>query len=113
MRAGYHPAMPDRGGTLKEQGFYKSPAWRRIRLQALQRDHYVCQLRLSPKCTGIATEVHHILPLEDHPDLGMSLTNLVSCCWWCHEETKQRKTKTVSVSGVRVINISDGSDDES
>ena len=113
MRAGYHPAMPDRGGTLKEQGFYKTPAWRKIRLQALQRDHYICQLRLSSHCTGIATEVYHIQELESRPDLGLSLDNLTSCCWYCHEETKTRKTKPKTITGVRVINITDGSDDES
>lgn len=115
MRPGFHPSMPDKGGTLKDQGFYKRPAWRRVRLQALQRDHYMCQLRLSPRCTGIATEVHHIKELESHPDLGLNLDNLTSCCWYCHEETKT-KTKTSKPkkgSGVRVIRIGDGSDDES
>ena len=113
MRAGYHPSMPDRGGTLKDQGFYKRPAWRRIRLQALQRDHYICQLRLSPRCTEIATEVHHIKELEDHPELGLCLDNLTSCCWYCHEETKTKKSKPKQISGVRVIRIGDGSDDVS
>ena len=111
MRNGYHPSLErDRPETLKGQGFYKSPAWKRIRAQALIRDHYVCQLRLSSKCTGIATEVHHIMSLEGHPDLGLSLDNLISCCWFCHEETKQRK-QSVSVPGVRIIKISNGGND--
>lgn len=78
-------------------------------MQALARDHYACQLRASPKCSGIATEVHHIIPLETDPSLGLDLTNLISCCWWCHEETKTRK-KPVAISGVRVIHVGDGSE---
>lgn len=108
MRYGYHPAE-HRERTQKEQGFYKSPAWRRIRVQALTRDHYLCQLRTSSKCSGIATEVHHIVPLETNPALGLELSNLVSCCWWCHEETKIRKPPP-AISGVRVIRVGDGSE---
>ena len=113
MRYGYHPS--DRRGhaqTQKEAGFYKTPAWRRIRLQALTRDHYLCQLRTSSKCSGLATEVHHIIPLEADPSRGLDLENLVSCCWWCHEETKTRK-KTETATGARVIRIADGSELES
>ena len=108
MRYGYHPAE-HRERTQKEQGFYKSSAWRRIRVQALTRDHYLCQLRTSSKCSGVATEVHHIIPLETNPELGLELSNLVSCCWWCHEETKIRKPPP-AISGVRVIRVGDGSE---
>ena len=73
----------------------------------------MCQLRLSPRCTGIATEVHHIKELESNPDLGLSLDNLISCCWYCHEETKTKASKPKKVSGVRIFRIGDGSDDES
>ena len=110
MRYGYHPS---KGGghtqTQKDTGFYKTPAWRRIRIQALTRDHYLCQLRTSKKCSVFATEVHHIVPLESDPSRGLDLDNLVSCCWWCHEETKTRK-KPVAVYGARVIRIADGSE---
>jgi 5-methylcytosine-specific restriction endonuclease McrA len=113
MRYGYHPS--DRRGhtqTQKEAGFYKTPAWRRIRKQALTRDHYLCQLRTSKKCSGFATEVHHIVPLETDPARRLDLENLVSCCWWCHEETKPKK-KPAAVYGARVIRITDGSEIES
>ena len=110
MRYGYHPSE-GRGyaQAQKETGFYKTPAWRRIRTQALTRDHFLCQLRISKKCSVIATEVHHIVPLETDPARGLDLENLVSCCWWCHEETKTRK-KPVVVYRARVIRIADGSE---
>jgi 5-methylcytosine-specific restriction endonuclease McrA len=37
-----------------------SRAWRQVRLFVLNRDGYLCQLRLSC-CTGLATEAHHVL----------------------------------------------------
>lgn len=105
MRAGYHPTEPDNSGeSLKKQGFYHSPAWRKCRKLALQRDHYQCTLRISPKCSRVATEVHHKKALEDFPELAFDLDNLASCCWWCHEETKTRQRQTLP-SGVRIIRM--------
>lgn len=89
--------------TLKEQGFYQTPAWRRIRLAALQRDHYQCQLRLSKSCTKIATTVHHIKALEEYPELALDIDNLTSCCYTCHELTKVHEYE--QPSGVRIIKI--------
>lgn len=77
--------------SLKDRGFYHWPVWRRLRKMALQRDHYLCQLHLGPDCTGVATEVHHIKPVEEFPELALDLDNLASACWNCHEKTKQRK----------------------
>ncbi len=114
MRSGYHPsgerASEKNKDSLKKQGFYHKPAWRRIRQMALHRDHYLCQLRTSKKCTGIATEVHHIKPLEDYPELGLDLDNLTSCCWWCHEETKQRRSVAPVPAKIRIIHVRDGSE---
>lgn len=115
MRPGYHPRQGARAekdeGSLKKQGWYHKPAWRHARKLALQRDHYLCQLRISKKCTGIATEVHHIKPLEDFPELGLELDNLTSCCWWCHEETKGRRPEPKELP-VKVIRVSDGRETE-
>lgn len=41
-----------------------TPAWRRIRLQVLERDGWRCQLRLDERCLVKATEAHHISPRE-------------------------------------------------
>lgn len=90
--------------TLKEQGFYHTPAWRKVRKLALQRDHRLCQLRLSKDCTRIATEVHHIKPLEEFPELALDLSNLTCACWNCHELTKSRKSKRPNLP-VRIIKI--------
>ena len=113
MRSGFHPSRQQaQEETLKGQGFYHKPAWRKLRLLALQRDHYLCQACLRGGKITPATEVHHIRELEDFPELGLELSNLESLCWNCHEETKKRgKEKAVAVAasrGVRVLRISNG-----
>lgn len=75
----------------------------------MQRDHYLCQECLRNHYVKAATEVHHIKPLEDYPELGLELDNLESLCWDCHELTKSRKGKPMP-RGVRVIKVSDGSE---
>lgn len=111
MRSGYHPSLEKKEseGTLKKQGFYHKTAWRRIREQALHRDHFLCQECLRKKKIVPATEVHHILPLEDYPELGLELSNLTSLCWYCHEATKHKKQEK-QISGVRILAIKDGSE---
>ena len=116
MRAGYHPSFERDTGkqnTLKAQGFYHSRAWRRLRLLALQRDHYLCQECLRQKRFTRATEVHHLKPIVDRPDLALDLDNLESLCWDCHEKTKPRGKPTVVPHGVRVIKVMDGSETDS
>lgn len=113
MRNGYHPGIENsREQTLKERGFYHSTAWRRIRQQALHRDHYLCQECLKKKKVTPATEVHHIVPLESAPSLGLELSNLQSLCWYCHEATKHsdHDRQEISKPGVNVLKIKDGSE---
>lgn len=105
MRAGYHPSKNDspEKNDLKKQGFYHSPAWRRLRLQALQRDHYLCQKCLAEKKIVAATEVHHVKPVADYPELALDLDNLQSLCWSCHEGTKQRGVQQYVPKNIRII----------
>lgn len=115
MRAGYHPqierASQKKDTSLKKQGFYHTTAWRRVRLLALQRDNYLCQECLRKKKITPATEVHHVLELEDHPELGLELDNLTSLCWQCHEDTK-RRPRVVLPGRINIIRIRDGSETE-
>lgn len=65
------------------QWFYKSGAWKSVRLQALKRDHFSCQL-----CKQRATEVHHLIELNtenvNDKNISLNLTNLQSLCHDCH-----------------------------
>jgi len=97
---------PQKKDTLKNQGFYTKSAWRRCRLLALQRDKYLCQHCLKKNRVTPATEVHHIVPLEERPDLGLELSNLVSLCHACHDDTKLKQSSIVNARpGIRVIKI--------
>ncbi len=85
-----------KNGEFKK--FYKSKQWRDMRLQALQRDKFECQ-----RCNGsfgsndevkltTATEVHHIKPIKEFPELCLALSNLVSLCHRCHDIIEGRFT---------------------
>jgi len=93
---------------LKERGWYGRAAWKKIRVQALNRDHWLCQECLRQGRLTQAREVHHIQELEDHPELGLELSNLESLCRECHEKTKSRPSRERPINappGVRVIRI--------
>ena len=72
--------------------FYQSDAWRRVRQQALERDHFYCQKCLQMVEMGRklrpndATMVHHIKPRSLYPELELDLSNLVSLCDACHNQ---------------------------
>ena len=95
---------------LKEQGFYKSTAWRHLRLLALQRDNYLCRECLRSKRITKAAEVHHVKLVSSHPELALTLDNLESLCHDCHEKTKQKRHVTDDLP-VRVIRMRDSGDD--
>ena len=109
-RAGYHPGKDEeKKSGLKEQGFYHTPAWRRVRRLALQRDNYLCQKCLKEKGQVTpATEVHHLVRVDDDPQLALALANLQSLCWDCHESTKdRRRARKALPRGVRVVDMSE------
>jgi len=95
--------------SLKEHGFYISTAWRKLRVAVLQRSNYLCANCLRHKRITLATEIHHIKPLEAYPELALDINNLEALCWRCHEETKYKKSD-VAGTRVRVIGMNNGDD---
>ncbi|WP_407938551.1 HNH endonuclease [Niallia nealsonii] len=70
--------------------FYKSRAWKDLREVALRRDNYECQ-----NCKGRgryhrAQCVHHIKEVKPHPELALTLDNLMSLCNACHNQVHDR-----------------------
>lgn len=92
----------DSSTTLKNQGWYHTPAHRKWRKLVMQRDNWLCQECLRHGKITPATEAHHKIPIEDRPDLALDVSNGEGLCWPCHELTKQRKKKDIP-DGVRVI----------
>lgn len=69
------------GDMSDRKGIDGGRPWRRTRLYVLERDGYVCQLRL-PGCLGRASTADHIVPLSMG---GPSLPeNLRAACLPCN-----------------------------
>lgn len=61
----------------------RSPYWRELRLAALERDGYRCQLQVDDGCTGQAVSVH-IDPRLGGDHLRATLADCLSACAHCH-----------------------------
>jgi hypothetical protein len=66
---------------------YSGP-WRKIRLQILDRDGYLCQIK-SPGCTGTATQVDHIIPASQN-GAWFDPANLRASCANCNNQRVDR-----------------------
>lgn len=66
--------------------FYQWCEWRKMRLEALERDHYECQICKRKGRYRRAQNVHHIKEVKSRPDLALTLDNLESVCIKCHNE---------------------------
>lgn len=78
-------------GAYKESlAFYHTAAWKKVRALALARDGGMCQDCMDRFRAGYgyrprrAEMVHHIIPIEERPDLALELSNLRSLCNACH-----------------------------
>lgn len=98
--------------------FYHRVAWKRVRALALQRDNGMCQECMERFNAGYgirprrAQMVHHIIPLEERPDLGLDLNNLRSLCYECHNKEHPEKGRQArqdeapaTRQGMRVIKV--------
>ena len=67
---------------------YHSPAWERVRAQALARDHGLCQRCMSLGIVTPAVIVHHKTYLTPanvgDPRIALDLRNLTCLCRECH-----------------------------
>lgn len=83
----------------QKRKFYKSRAWRDLRLVALERDHFECQ---ECKAQGRTTviddrlnkhkqlDVDHMKEIEHFPELALDLDNLRTLCIPCHNNKHGR-----------------------
>ena len=79
--------------------FYKSKKWKTKRQSILRRDEYLCRECKRYGKTTPATTVHHILPLEQRPDLKLNSQNLISLCNECHNQMHDRNTNELTEKG--------------
>lgn len=76
-------------GGRRGEFHHTSPAWRRVRRAALERDGWVCQIR-GPRCTVRATEGDHIVPLA-HGGAWYDLGNVRASCKPCNAGRMMRE----------------------
>lgn len=70
----------------KDDGFYSSKRWIKLRKQVLKRDNHMCQ-RCMIKFDLIETEhlqAHHIKSREHYPELEMDINNIICVCRTCN-----------------------------
>jgi 5-methylcytosine-specific restriction endonuclease McrA len=91
--------------TEKSKGFYHSKAWRRVRRVVLARDRYRCKPCWRRNQLTVANTVHHIKPLDEYPELALTLSNLESICPSCHnrEHPEKGKPKSKTPRNINVI----------
>ena len=95
--------------------FYHTAAWKRARAKALERDAGMCRDCMDRFRAGYgskprrATMVHHVISIEERPDLALDMDNLRSLCEACHNgihpEKGKRRQKQQKHGQMRVIKI--------
>ena len=70
---------------------YDQPRWKRKRAGILRRDGYACRYCKRFGRMREATEVHHIKPVDEFPELAFDDANLVSLCHACHNAQHPEK----------------------
>ncbi len=80
-----------RRGNSGERGY--DAQWQQVREMKLNRDP-LCEVHLKRDLIAVAaTLVHHIRPIEQHPELRLVMENLMSLCAACHEEIHTGKSR--------------------
>ena len=77
--------------NLKSKNPYNNKRWRKKREYILHRDGFLCQECRKYGRNVEAKIVHHIKEVEDHPELAMTNSNLVSVCYSCHNKIHPEK----------------------
>lgn len=85
--------------TKDYSDFYNTRSWKTKRVAVLKRDSYLCrECKRYGKVTG-ANTVHHILPLQERPDLKLDSKNLISLCEEHHNQMHNRLRDELSKLG--------------
>ena len=83
--------------TPRRGDFYRSRAWRFVRMKVLKEHHFECQACKSRGRYTPATLVHHELPLDEYPEYGLTpqlpdgTPQLIPLCFECHEEIETER----------------------
>lgn len=86
----------------KYRTFRNSKAWKQTSKAKLQACEWKCEARVSPNCTGLACEVHHIKPIKTPEgwDKRLDWSNLMGVCTQCHNILDNKTFKGRKDEGV-------------
>lgn len=85
--------------TQDNSDFYNTAGWERKREVILKRDDYKCRECGRYGKVIDANTVHHIIPLQERPDLKLNNNNLVSLCEEHHEKMHNKFNNQLSKLG--------------
>ena len=83
---------------------YKDKRWKKKRELILKRDNYLCRECKRYGKTTQANTVHHVMPVERHPEYKWSNNNLISLCHECHNSMHDRFTNELTDKGMKWFN---------
>lgn len=78
-----HSKLPD-PFPKRKTNFYRTRAWRELRLQALKQGKSACNICGVTPEHGISLHVDHIKPRSKHPELELEISNLQVLCEDCN-----------------------------
>jgi len=70
------------GPAMLSHSIVYGATWRKVRLEVLERDGWLCQIR-GPRCKIVATDADHIVSWRDGGPL-FDLSNLRAACSKCN-----------------------------
>lgn len=83
--------------AIQRARFYRSRAWKGVRAIQLAREP-LCQRCLRDHRRAVpAAAVHHVLSIEERPDLALVVSNLESICKACHSAHHAKRLRQVIV----------------
>ena len=82
---------------------YYGNKWKKKRKHILRLDGYVCQVSRMYGRTEEATVVHHIYPVDEYPEYGYCLWNLISLSRAMHNTLHDRNTDKLTAEGVALM----------
>lgn len=94
--------MYKRRYKTNNDAFYKSKAWKSLRLEALQRDNYLCVECLKNGKITPADTVHHIKPLRIDQARALQLSNLETVCTACHNKLHRERSQTLKKKNANI-----------
>lgn len=95
--------------------FYHSGPWKAVSRKARDRDQGMCRDCMERFRAGQMNKprraelVHHMIPIDERPDLALDLNNLRSLCNICHNrrhpEKGERQNEKNIIPKMRIIKV--------